>query len=455
MNQVDNSQTQRFHVNTNTEASPNTTSTSGRRSRMRRAFRLLSSFFWGQGALQTIGVLANLYLVRTLSVESYAQYGLAFGFQTTVTALMDFGLASTIIPLVGERFEDRALVGRYVQAAKHLRDYSFWLMSPFVAAAFLFITARHHWNAKVQAILLFSVLLSLYSSGKVSYFSAPLFLYRRFRTYYVPQTLTVLGRLISYVALGAADLLNGAGAALLNAVNMTANGWLISRESAKYFELPNQSDRDVEKEMLRYIVPAIPAIVLGAFHGQVSLFLIGIFGYTTSIAEVAALGRLGQIFAVLMTFNVVLVEPFVARLPRKSLRRTYLRLFAGGVLGAAALSVFAFLEPGFFLWILGPNYRDLRGLIGWVILTVCINYLAGLLWIMNRSRKWIFWRGTVLEISLVFIIQIGFLFLIGVRTTSEAVFFNFASSFCYLLTHGYIALYGHSISGPSEDSYAK
>ena len=94
-------------------------------------------------------------------------------------------------------------------------------------------------------------------------------------------------------------------------------------------------------------------------------------------------------------------------------------------------------------------------MIGWVILTVCINYLAGLLWIMNRSRKWIFWRGTVLEVSLVFIIQIGFLVLVGVRTTKDAVFFNFASSFCYILTHAYIAVYGHSKSDVRQEDYIK
>lgn len=435
------------------ETGPASPTAASLNNRFHRALRLLSGFFLGQGALQSLGVLANLYLVRTLTIESYAQYGLTFAFQTTVASLMDFGLASTIIPLVGERFEDRKLVGRYVDAARRLRDRSFWLMSPLVAAVFLFITARHHWNIKIQAVLLISILLSLYSSGKIAYFSAPLFLYRRFRSYYLPQTLTVLGRLVSYVIIGSLGWLNGAGAALLTAINVTANGGLISRESKKYLELPNESDRHAEREMIRYIIPAIPAIVLGAFQGQVSLFLISIFGHTTGIAEVSALGRLGQLFAVLMTFNIVIVEPYVARLPQTRIRSAYLKLLAGAMAGAAALTFLAFLEPGVFLWLLGPNYRGLRGLIGWVILTACINYLAGLLWIMNRSRKWIFWRGTLLEISLIFAIQIAFLVLVGVRTTREAVFFNFASSFCYIITHGYIALYGHSLKNFPRKSY--
>jgi O-antigen/teichoic acid export membrane protein len=406
--------------------------------------RLLSSFFFGQGALQGVGVLASLYLLRKLSVEAYAQFGLAYGFQITAATLMDFGLTSTIIPLVGERFEDRRLVGRYVRAAGHLRNRSFWLMSPVVAAAFLFITLRHHWPLGIQLVLLFSVLLSLYSSGRVAYFSAPLFLWRRFHSYYVPQTLAGLGRLVVYLVIGSANLLNASGAALLSALNITANGWLISRESRKYFEWPQQNNAPAEREVLRYVLPAIPAVVLGAFHSQIALFLISIFGATTGIAEVAALGRLGQLFTVLMSFNIVIVEPYMARLPQQRLRSMYLKLLAGGVAGGACLTIFSFFWPAVFLWLLGPNYHDLGNLIGWVIMTACINYIAGLMWIMNRSRKWVFWRGTAIELALVFLVQIGFLVLIGVRTTREAVFFNFASSFCYIITHGYIALYGHS-----------
>jgi O-antigen/teichoic acid export membrane protein len=422
--------------------------------RLHRLLRLLSAFLFGQGAVQAVGVLAGLYLVRKLSIEAYAQFGLAWGFQATVSTLMDFGLASTIIPLVAERIHDRGLVGRYVRAAKHLRDQSFWLMSPFVAAAFVLITYRHHWSWTTQIFLLLSVLIALYSSGKVSYFSAPLFLYRRFRSYYVPQTFAGLGRLVAYIVMGALGWLNASCAALLSALNVTTNGWLIGRESRKYFEWPDQNDSAAEKEVFHYILPATPAILLGAFHGQISLFLISIFGATKGIADVAALGRLGQLFAVLMTFNIVVVEPYVARLHRKRLSATYFKLLGCALAAAASLSLFAFAEPGVFLWLLGPKYQDLRSLIGWVVVTACINYIAGLMWIMNRSRKWVFWRGSVLELALVFLVQIGFLILVGVRTTREAVFFNFASSFCYIITHGYIALYGHSIGPPLEANAA-
>ena len=55
---------------------------------------------------------------------------------------MDLGYASAIIPLVGETFSDRALVGSYLRAAKHLRDKAFWILCPFAAIAFLAIMHR-------------------------------------------------------------------------------------------------------------------------------------------------------------------------------------------------------------------------------------------------------------------------------------------------------------------------
>jgi hypothetical protein len=107
--------------------------------------------------------------------------------------------------------------------------------------------------------------------------------------------------------------------------------------------------------------------------------------------------------------------------------------------------------PEIFLWVLGPKYAALRNLIGWVILTVCINYIAGLIWIMNRSRKWLFWRGTIAEIALLLVIQVGFVVFFGVHTTRNAVMLNFVSSFCYVIAHSYVAIHGF-LKGESEGS---
>jgi hypothetical protein len=68
----------------------------------------------------------------------------------------------------------------------------------------------------------------------------------------------------------------------------------------------------------------------------------------------------------------------------------------------------------------------------------------------RRSRKWLFWRGSIAEISLVAVVQIGYLLIFGVRTTRAAVMFNFASSFCYVVAHSYVAVIGFNKGARDE-----
>jgi O-antigen/teichoic acid export membrane protein len=419
----------------------------GRLVRGKLALRIVSTFFLGQGALQGLQLISALFLIRALSVDSYAQFGLALGFQATVGTLMDLGFSSTIIPLVGDRVDDRALVGRYVRAAKHLRDRTFWIIAPFAAIAFLAVMSKHHWDWKVQVLLLASVLVTLYSSGAVSYNSAPLFLFGRLRGYYAPQTFSALGRLVAYVGLRTVGALNSWTAAGLNAVNTVVNGKLLGRESRECIDWPKEEDPATDREIIRYMLPAAPAIVFAAFQSQISLFLISIFGQTVNIAQVAALSKIGQLFAVLMTFNIVVVEPYIARLGRHRLGSTYLALLALAAVACVPVVLIAFFLPTPFLWLLGAKYSGLSAQVGWVVLTACINYLAGLVWIMNRARKWLFWSGTFLEIVLILAVQIAFVVFAGVHTTRDAVMFGFASSCCYVVAHGYVAIYGF-LRGP-------
>jgi hypothetical protein len=413
-----------------------------KRSTILRIAKLLSSFLVGQVAMQTVSVCIGLYLVRFLSVSAYAQYGFALAFQATTSTLMDLGYAGTIIPLVGDRVHDRALIGAYVKAAKSLRDRAYWVMTPIFSAVFLIVTYRQHWSWMTQVFLLGSVLLSLYSSGSVSYFSAALILRGKLKRYYAPQTVSGCCRLAAYALLNATRQLNSWTAAGLSALNVTVNAFLLGREAKKDIDWPAHKVPELEQEIKRYILPALPAILLGAFHGQIALFLISVSGSAVNIAQVAALGRIGQLFAVMMSFNVVLIEPYIARLPKERLAIAYVRFIAVALAGSGLIVLAAFRFPEVFLWIIGPKYRQLRQFIGWVILTACINYVAGLIWIMNRSRKWLFWRGTILEILVLAVVQIVYVATVGVASTGKAVFFNFASSFCYVIAHIYVATVG-------------
>jgi O-antigen/teichoic acid export membrane protein len=411
--------------------------------RGRRVVGVVTSFVIGQGASQGLTVLAGLFLVRHLSIQSYAQLGLALGFQTMFSTLMDLGFAGTIVPMVGADRDNRALVGRYVRSAKHLRDRSFYVLAPIAVVAFLSIMHRQHWPVALQAALLLSTLVALYSGGKASYFSAPLILHEKLRSFYVLQVIAGVIRLGSYVALAFAGGLNAWVAAAIGALIIVFTAECYARQAAPLMDWPKHEDPATDKKIFHYILPAAPAIIFAAFQAQLTLFLISIFGGQTAyIAQVAALGRIGQIFTVLMTFNLMVVEPFVARLNHRRLLPTFLMLAGLACLALAPVVYVAFLWPQTFLILIGPKYGNLRDLLGWVILAAAINYIAGLIWMMNRARKWVFWSGSFVEVGLLIAVQIAFVVLIGVKNTRDAVYLTVTASVCMLIAHIYVATLG-------------
>jgi O-antigen/teichoic acid export membrane protein len=178
-------------------------------------------------------------------------------------------------------------------------------------------------------------------------------------------------------------------------------------------------------------------------------------GSTLDLAQVAALGRIAQLFAVLTIFNVIVIEPYVARLSRERVAGNFFLIFFIGCAGCVPLVLLAFWRPQAYLWLLGRKYTNLYPYMGWLILGNCINFMAGVLWVLNRARKWIFWSGTAVEIVLVLAVQGVFLALVGVRTVHQAVMFTFACSFCYLAAHGYVTFYGLSRPNPATNEPQK
>ncbi len=405
------------------------------------------TFFAGQGAVQLLSVIFGLTLVRLLKVEAYAQFSLALGFQTTVGTLMDLGYAGTIVPLVGERFADPGIVGGYVAAAKHHRDRIFFLFSPIAAISFFALGHKHHWSWYEQLLLVASILVQLYFGGRASYYSVPLMLHGEMRKLYRPQVVSAVLKCLAPFPLEILGALNGWTSAWLNAANQIWNSFKFRRASQPYMHEPERSDPAVDQEMLRYVVPAMPAIVFWAFQSQISLYLITLFGKTTSMAQVAALGRVGQMFAVLMAFNVVVIEPRFARLPREKLRKEYLRTIGLAGVFCAVITGLFFRFPRPILWLLGSQYKNLGREVGWAVLGNSIFYLAGVVWIINRSRKWLFWSGTALEIGLTITSEAAYATLHGVSTTHDAILIFVVSAIAVLIAQGFVGIYGF-IRGP-------
>ncbi len=424
-------------------------------SRFKHSLRLIVMFIAGQGSVQILNIISGFLLLRWLSIEAYAQQSIAFGFQSTLGILIDLGFSGSIIALVGDRVSDKEVVGNYIRSAKHFRYRLFAILIPVAVIAFPLVMFKHHWDLITQLLLFISIISSLFFQGWVSYYSAPLLMNQRIKEFYQPQILSGFSRILLCFSLYLMSGLSAWTTAWVNSTVIAINGLLYFRASKPLVAEPKYSDSKIQQEMLSYLTPLIPGTIFAALQGQISLLLITLFGQTKSIAEVAALGRLGQLFLILSAFNSVIIMPYIAKVEHQHLLRRYLQILGTVSAISIALCTLAFAFPQPLLWILGSKYQSLRLETSWIVAVSCINYVSGVMWIMHSARKWIYWWLTILYIMSLLLTQIICIVSIRMDTTLNVIYFSFFTALSTLIVHFINGIYGFVYSSSKNNSSIK
>jgi O-antigen/teichoic acid export membrane protein len=409
--------------------------------------RVLLVYLTGQGLVQLLSLSVGLLLLRWLNVDNYAQFSVAFGFQTTLSMLTDLGFAGTIIALVGPRGNDSEVVGSYIRSGRHLRNVMLMCLTPVAAILYVSIAKQHHWTVLTSTLLFVSIVGSIYFTGMVSYNGAPLLIRGRLSDYYRHQLAGAAFRVVVCGILYSTGQLSAWTASWTNAFGFLLIGWLNARESRPFIKLPFRPITSITQQMVRYVMPNMPSLIFFSLQGQISLFLISFFGQTRSIAEVGALGRLGQIFLLLSGFNAAVIEPFIARLPKERVLRSYLLVLAAATAICIVISAAGFIEPQLFLLLLGAKYASLRQETGWLVLGSCMSYLVGVTWTMHAARRWIYWTTSWVTIGMILTTQILFLCFFKVDNTIHVIYFGAATSAANLIANLFNGTYGY-IRGP-------
>jgi len=402
----------------------------------------LLAFFAGQLAVQLLAFVTGILVLRWMVEEEYAKTGVVLGFQAVFSAFVDLGVGGSLISLIGTRGHQREVVGDYVAAARWWRRILMLAVLPFGALAFYLINARQGWAFSETAVLFACIAASLYFSGVAALASAPLLIHQQ------------LGRLYAVSNFGSVARLGGCAAlhysGHLDAVNVTLLGTLVSGVTAglywhlgaRLFVAPVRSSAIVRREVRVYVAPLIPIAIFYALQGQIGTLLISYFGRSQSIAEITALGRLGQVFTFLSAMFGMLVVPYFASLPREALRNRYVLAVSSTLLIAVAISVIAFAFPQPLQWLLGKRYEHLGHEIGWMVLGASIGFAGGGIWSIHAARKWIFWRGTLVYIAVVTVTQLVWIASFDVSTTAGVLYMGVATSTAALLTQSLVAWLG-------------
>lgn len=357
--------------------------------------------------MATIGNLVyGLLCVRLLPVSDYAKFAIIFGFMGTLTVLMNMLTTGTIAPLVGDRLHDRPLIANYIASVRRVTTVAYFILAPVAAVILLLALNRHDWGLAANLQIVAAILFIAWFSRIGGNYASVLFLLRDRSTYYRIQ---IEGSLGSLALLGAAWAVHGLNlyvCVLLNCAQVAYQSVRIHRRAVYLLQVKGNPNRMMQRQIIQLALPGIPGEIFYALQGQIMLMLLLVIGHgTTSIANLGALGRLGQILTFFNLFNPIFIEPFFAKLRKEQVLPRYLVAIMLTTSALGLFSAIGFVFPQFFLWILGPHYQNLRFEVGLVIFASSLNFVAALIQTIHVARRFVYWWNNIVNIVAIVGIQ--------------------------------------------------
>lgn len=322
---------------------------------------LLFRFSAGQSVILAINLITGFLILRFLSISEYAIYIVASMLQTVVSLGTDRGMSQGVVTIGAPVREDAVSFGALVSAALRLRARLFLYVAPIVLV--IAYTLLQGIEVHLQVILAVAVLALasgwVHQSGQV----ATAVLNANHDSSGLIRAGAAAALLRLFLVLTVCEWSPFAGAALVvNLIASFVHTQLLWRRCECHLVMPAQSPRNFSNELVAFMRPLLPGIIYYLMQAQIATILLALAGLTYAVAEVGALGRVGQIVGLLMLLNGFFVQPYFSRITSRAqyARRAWqLALLLAAAFVAVTLSAVAW--PNAWLMVLGSKYQGLEG----------------------------------------------------------------------------------------------
>jgi O-antigen/teichoic acid export membrane protein len=389
--------------------------------------------------------------VRLLPIPEYAKFAVVFATLGTITVLMDISFSTTLLPLIGERIDDRQLIADYVASLRQLAHWLYLLVAPVTIVVFPIFVHRQQWSWRVVTGMVVILLLASWCSRVSGAYGAVLIVRRDRKSWYRAQMISSLGTLTLLGVVHALHALNAFSAILVNVTGIIFLALTYFLHARGLLGVAGSPSAEKRKAVVHLALPSVPNVIFYALQGQISMLLITLFGHASEVASIGALGRLSQIFALFSQMSPLLIEPYFARLPRGRLQRHYLGCVAVMVLFCLFIAGLARAFPEIFLWILGSNYSSLRYEVFLIMTASSIAYLSSGLSFIHYARRFVYWWNGMAVIVLTVAVEICFICKADLSSIRSILMMNLWTIAGGLLVNVFTGIYGF-VRGPREIS---
>ncbi len=397
------------------------------KNRILRLSKLAAKFATGQVVLQLFQAANGLVFVWLLSIQDFAVYAVFTGAMGFASQLAGFGIAPSIVSLVGMGMADTEKVGRYIAAGLRLRWILLLWILP-IGTLLLWIASE---KADISPLLFVAAAVCLaacgYFTAQSDLFGLPLKMLDRLGTIYRISIQSEMIRLSLVLIAWSFGWLNVLSAVIISTLGLVYSFIGLKRASARHISFPKEPVEREAGEILKIFLPKLPNAIFGAFQGQITIVISAVFGGVSQIASIGALGRLSRFLGFLTAANPMLVGPAISRMSDSSFWRRVPWMLGFGAMLGIAIACTGFLRPEWLLLILGANYSGLGPVVWIVTLTAGLSFFVQLVNTVISYKRWAAWWASFGTIGIVVLFQIIVVWNFDVTSTAGVLLLGLAA----------------------------
>lgn len=392
--------------------------------------------------VQAIGFISGIMVIRLLSPQQYAYYTLANTVLGTMVVLADGGVSSGVMSQGAKVWQDPLKLGRVFSTGIHLRK-RFAIFSIILSTPILVYLLLNN-GASISATVLICVTL-------IPAFYAGLW----------DSLLVIVPQLHqSIVPLQKNQIMVGALRLILSGLSLVVFPWAfvailagglpriygnlkLRKLNKTHITETNEVDAEVKGNIMKIVKKFMPGAIYYSLSGQITMWLLSVFGNTTSIAQIGALGKFGMVLTLVTSITSTLVIPRFARLPiyKNNLIVRYFQILLGLFLLMFLVVGLTYLFPNQILWVLGGDYKDLQFELVLCIIGACMGVSADIAFGLLASRGWMY--NPVLYISVNVLSIIALALMLDITSLRGALWMNVVLGSVLVLMNIVIFLYNY------------
>lgn len=345
----------------------------------------------GQLSYQVLGLAISFLLVRNLSKGEYGIYTVLMSIQGMISVLSSSGITVGFQKIAANIWNDNKALSSLVKTARSIRLKVFFI-ALLITNIYGFIIFYSQGIPIVESIFnLLGISLAVFPDIQKAFTRIVLLLKKKIAEV---QITMFLGQIIRFVIIVAfiylaKDYFNiklVLGASILGA-------WLsniyINNKSRDFSDDTAETNKDYQGTLIEYMKLNWHNSMFYTFKGQISIFLMGVYGSGENLASLGALTRYSMVFTMVTSLTANIVVPAFARQSNKEkLKQFYYASLAGIVVFLICTVIGVYFLDDFLLMFLGDQYEHYNYELMLVFISGVVGVATSLLQGLNYSKGW-------------------------------------------------------------------